>query len=162
MDFSNIKTITIPEGIVQKIVSAGVTLWQAVTYKNWVKYSTEADGETIYNGGLGYKDGFRIRSGGAEGADTKATCTGFIPFNKGDVLRIHPKFTGENTINTINFADGNFNNIGQMNDSGSAYGICASNKSVYKTAEIDGVSTLTYTDSFDQSISLLITASYKY
>jgi hypothetical protein len=34
--------------------------------RNEVRYSTEADGVTIYNGGLGYKYGYRVRSGGAE------------------------------------------------------------------------------------------------
>ena len=34
--------------------------------KNWVPYSTEADGITIYNDGLGYKEGYRLSSSGAE------------------------------------------------------------------------------------------------
>jgi hypothetical protein len=78
-------------------------LWQAVTYKNWVKYSTESDGITIYNGGLGYKDGYRIRSGGAESGTKNGVCTGYIPYVKGDKLYIYPPFTGLNTINAINF-----------------------------------------------------------
>lgn len=124
MDFSSVKAITIPEGIVKKIVAAGKTIWQAVTYKNWVRYSTESDGTTIYNGGLGYKEGWRVRSGGAEAESSFAVCTGFIPFKKGDILRISPKFSGQNTVNTLNFSDSSFTNLGQYNDNTAAYGIC--------------------------------------
>lgn len=89
MDFSNIKAITIPEGIVTKIVSGGVTLWQAIiaTYKNWVKYSTESDGVTIYNGGLGCMYGFRMNSSGDVKEQTGANHTGYIPMTFGDVIR---------------------------------------------------------------------------
>jgi hypothetical protein len=117
-----------------------------------VKYSTEADGVTIYNGGLGYKDGYRIRSGGAESASNNCVCTGFIPLKAGDTLRIYPPFRGFNTNNTINFADGNFGNLGQINDSGSAYGICATNRNAYMTSVVNGVTTLTLTDANDASI----------
>jgi hypothetical protein len=58
--------------------------------------STEKDGITIYNGGLGYKNGYRVRSGGAEVTQQSAVCTGFIPFVKGDKLYIYPPFTGLN------------------------------------------------------------------
>lgn len=151
MDFSKFKKLTIGGVELKQLFINGIQVWKS-GYKNWVKYSTEADGVTIYNGGLGYKDGYRIRSGGAESAQYYGTITGFIPFKKGDVLRIYPKFTGQNTINTINFADSNFGNLGQINDSGAAYGICATNRDNYLTQVIDGVSTLTYGDSIDQSI----------
>lgn len=64
MDFSNVKSITIPEGKVKRILSGSTVLWQS-GYTNLVPLSTEADDKTIYNGGLGYKNGYRIRSGGA-------------------------------------------------------------------------------------------------
>lgn len=90
MDFSSIKAITIPEGIVKKIVSAGVTLWQAVqavSYKNWVPYAIDTDG-SIYNGGLGYIDGTRLSSSGGTSASATTTTTGFIPAKAGDTIRI--------------------------------------------------------------------------
>jgi len=151
MDFSQVKAITIPEGAVTKIVSGDIILWQASTYlyKNWAKYSTENDGVTIYNSGVGYKDGYRVRSGGAEQQYAGGCCTGFIPFKVGDTLRIYPSFSGENALNAINFSDGSFNNLGQVTDSGVYYGICNSS---YKTSVVDGVSTLTLTDSHDSSI----------
>lgn len=141
MDFSVIKALTIPEGEVTKIEANGVVLWQAVTYKNWAKYSTEADGTTIYNNGLGYKDGYRVRSGGAEAAHDTATCTGFIPFKKGDILRIYPTFTGQNTQNAINFSDASRTNIGQQTAT-SSYGICQANQSLWLASVnnvVDGV-----------------------
>lgn len=89
MDFSNIKAITISEGVVTKIVSGGATLWQTITetYKNWVKYSTESDGVTIYNGGLGCMYGFRMNSSGDVKEQAYANHTGYIPMKFGDVIR---------------------------------------------------------------------------
>lgn len=89
MDFSSIKAISIPEGVVTKIMSAGVVLWQTVTeaFKNWVKYSTESDGKTIYNGGLGYKGGYRLSSSGAEKESDYCTTFGYIPAKGGDTIR---------------------------------------------------------------------------
>lgn len=127
--------------------------------KNWVNYSTESDGVTIYNGGLGYKDGSRVRSGGTEASEASSVCTGFIPFKPGDTLRIYPPFEGGNTTNTINFSDANFNNLGQVTDSGSYYGICLG-KTFYKSTIIDGVSTLTYTNQFDSQIQYIRVTQY--
>lgn len=115
IDFSKVKKISIPEGVVKKIVAAGKTIWQAVTYKNWVLYSTESDGKTIYNGGLGYKNGCRVRSGGAETAHGLAACTGFIPAKGGDIVR----FSGYdvkkvNVGNSINVSNASFSNMGQI------------------------------------------------
>lgn len=57
-----------------------------VSYTNQVLISTDADGN-VYNG-TGYKDGYRISSSGAEAALRSATATGFIPFTKGQTIRI--------------------------------------------------------------------------
>lgn len=57
-----------------------------VNYTNQVTISTDADGN-VYNG-TGYKDGYRISSSGAEAALRSATATGFIPFTKGQTIRI--------------------------------------------------------------------------
>ena len=140
IDFSVVKAITIPEGVVMKIVSAGVTLWELATdtIKNWVKYSTEADGKTIYNGGLGYKDGYRIRSGGAEQAQTGARHTGFIPVKAGDIVRFYGwNFSYASAANAVNFSDGTFTNLGQFTTQPASYGICSGNApSVTKVNDI--------------------------
>ena len=57
-----------------------------VSYTNQVLISTDADGN-VYNG-TGYKDGYRINSSGAEAALSGFTTTGFIPFTKGQTIRI--------------------------------------------------------------------------
>lgn len=162
MDFSNIKAIKIPEGVVTKITALGRVIWSAtVAIKNWVKYSTINDGKTIYNNDLGYKDGYRIRSGGTEGVLSDATCTGFIPLKNGDTLRISPAFTGKNTQNAINFADGSFTNLGQITDNGTGYGICSGKVNLYKTQLVNGVSTLTLTANHDANIRYVRITNYK-
>lgn len=133
IDFTGVKAITIPEGDVKQITrkSDGVVLWKS-GYKNWVKYSTESDGKTIYNGGLGYKNGYRVRSGGAEGADAYGACTGFIPVKGGDVIRISGcDFAHAANGNAINVSDASFTNIGQFTMIPAQYGIFASSYSAY-------------------------------
>lgn len=152
IDFTKIKKLTIGGIELKQLLINGIQVWKS-GYKNWVKYSTEADGVTIYNNGLGYKDGYRIRSGGAEGSSTNGSCTGFIPLKIGDTLRIYPPFDGGNTYNAINFSDATFTNIGQITDDGAAYGTCDSNGKLYKSTVINGVSTLTLTDKHDSRIA---------
>lgn len=57
-----------------------------VSYTNQVPISTDADG-SVYNG-TGYKDRYRINSSGAAVALSGFTATGFIPFTKGQTIRI--------------------------------------------------------------------------
>lgn len=122
----------------------GETGGDTASYKNWVKYSTESDGETIYNNGLGYKDGYRIRSGGAEAEKYDATITGYIPFTKADKLYIYPQFVSRNTENAINFFNSSFENIGQITDGEAGYGICANDsvRLMFLPQKVDGVSVL--------------------
>lgn len=133
-------TITVSyEGKTTTIIVIGVAVQ---SYTNLVPLSTEADGKTIYNNGLGYKDKARIRSGGAEAQYDYGACTGFIPFVKGEKLYIFPPFYGGNSENAINFADASFTNLGQITDSGVGYGICEGNPSAFKTKVENGVSVL--------------------
>ena len=142
-DFSQFPRLEIGGKRVKQITrkSDGLVLWSA-GYINMVPLSTTDDGVTIYNGGLGYKNGYRIRSGGAEAAADNAVCTGFIPFKTGDVLRIYPAFIGRNTDNAINFADASFTNLGQRVDVGGGYGICTTNSALWGACEtvVNGVS----------------------
>ena len=57
-----------------------------VNYTNQVTISTDADGN-VYNA-VGYKDGYRINSSGAEAEYRGYITTGFIPFTKGQTIRI--------------------------------------------------------------------------
>ena len=141
MNLSDYKKLTIGGIELKSLTINGVLAWKS-GYKNWVKYSTEADGVTIYNGGLGYKDHYRIRSSGAEQQQDYITITGFIPFVKGDKLYIYPPFSGQNTANTVTFYDSSFTCLGQITDSGAAYGFCANNGSKFKTKVVNGISVL--------------------
>ena len=156
--FANTKALAIPEGEVVKVECNSVVLWEKPSsIKNWVQYSLESDGKTIYNGGLGYKEGYRLRSSGVEAEYAGIVCTGFIPFIKGDVLRISPRFTGLNTANTLNYYDSTFTHLGQVTDTGSGYGICntAALVALYRSTVVNGVSVVTYTDEFDSRIAYI-------
>ena len=113
---------------------------QEEVFNNWIPYSTEDDDITIYNNGLGYKDGWRVRSGGGEIEDEYGSITGYIPLKVGDTLRIYPHFVSLNTQNTINFYDESFAVIGQITNSGSVYGSCTAN---YQPLTTDEFSVLT-------------------
>lgn len=134
IDFTGVKAITIPEGVVKQITrkSDGVVLWKA-GYKNWVKYSTTNDGKTIYNGGKGYKDGYRLRSGGAEQSTSGASHTGFIPVKGGDVVRISGCNFEDGSANrsALNVSNASFTNIGQFSMIPSNYGIFGSTYKAY-------------------------------
>lgn len=141
MDFANLKSLTIPEGEVAEITCNGVLLWKG-GHTNLVPLSTEADDKTIYNGGLGYKNGYRIRSGGAEGDDSNASHTGFIPLKGGDVVRMsgYDALATANA-NAINVYDASHAVLGQIT-SGSAiygYGFFASTWSDYNWGKSKGV-----------------------
>lgn len=129
--FTNTQALVIPEGEVVKIDVDGVVLWELVTesYKNWVKYSTESDGTTIYNNGKGYKVGYRVRSGGAEIESARSTITGYIKVTGGDVIRVSgADFLVASTENAINVSDASFTNLGQIvGNTSPGYGIFETN-----------------------------------
>ena len=137
MDFSKIKRFHM-DGIELKSISInGVHVWTG--FKNWVRYSVESDGVTIYNGGLGYKNGYRIRSGGGEGELASSAHTGFIPVKAGDVIRIGGmNFSSAHSHGSaLNVADSSFTNIGQFSMTSGQYGIFA--ESAYRTYGKDSV-----------------------
>lgn len=84
MDFSTVKSLTIPEGEVTKITFKSTVLWEAVTYTDQVPISTDTDG-SIFNG-TGYIDNRRLSSSGglSSSAQNGSVTTGFIPFPDGD------------------------------------------------------------------------------
>lgn len=124
IDFTKIKKLTIGGVELKQLFINGIQVWKS-GYKNWVRYSTEADGVTIYNGGKGYKEGYRIRSGGAEGATDHGSCTGFIPVNGGDAVYFSGwDFAKNQNENAVNVANSSFTNIGQFAGQGE-YGIFA-------------------------------------
>lgn len=139
--FDNAKTITFAGKAVKKLELAGKKIWETVTYKNWVKFSTEADCVTIYNGGLGYKDGYRIRSGGAEATIEDASCTGYIPVKAGYSIRLSGyDATYRGTQNAINVYDESHTNLGQtIANSDNGYGIIGNTWKDYNWRGANGV-----------------------
>lgn len=55
---------------------------------NLMRLSTETDGKTIYNGGLGYKNNTRLNSSAVETALTGYAVCGYIKAKAGDVVRV--------------------------------------------------------------------------
>lgn len=140
-DFSDYVRIEIPEGRVKKITDgSGRVIWSA-GYVNQVPLSTTEDGKTIYNT-TGYKYPVRIRSGGAEGTGDACACTGFIPAQGGDIIRVSGcKFSETNNGNAINVSDASFANIGQIvgNYAAAGYGIFAASVGTYEDYTFDDI-----------------------
>lgn len=125
IDLTGIKKLVIGGVELKKLAVNGVEVWSS--YTNWVPLSINADG-TIYNG-TGYKNGYRIRSGGAEATFGSASCTGFIPVKGGDVVRLSGyDVEAAYNANAINVSDASFTNLGQITPSyaDAGYGIFAS------------------------------------
>lgn len=125
-------------------VHAVVTVNDEIVYAftNRVKTSTEADDVTIYNGGLGYKNGYRIRSGGTEATIGYGACIGYLPAVGGDVVRMfgYDALAVQNA-NAINVFDKNHTNLGQtVAGSGTAgYGIFNATWAEYNWFRTQGV-----------------------
>ena len=123
LDFSQLKQLNINGIKLEQLFINGTRVWKG--YKNWVRYSTESDGVTIYNGGLGYQNGYRVRSEGGYMALNTCAHTGFIPVEAGDVVRISGMHFGNGYSHgsALNVADSNFINIGQFSMFAGTYGI---------------------------------------
>lgn len=77
-------------------------------FTNVLTTAVDKDG-TPYNGGKGYKTGYRISS--SSKAETEATnmcCTGYIPSSKNDIIRIKNAVLSSDTNNNITFYKSDF------------------------------------------------------
>ena len=134
MDLSAYKKISIGGVALKKLALDGVQVWKSGP-TNLVPLSINADG-TIYNG-TGYKDGYRVRSGGAEGAVSNTSCTGFIKVSPGDVVRISGcMFSHSGNSNAINVSDNTFANIGQFTMFPAQYGIFNDKYTAYSSGSV--------------------------
>lgn len=165
-DFSTVKAITIPEGVVTKIVSAGTTLWQTVTsgYTNLVPLSTDTDG-SIFNG-VGYKTGYRLNSSATEKTATTHVITGFIPYtDASDTIYVSGLLTdGGNSDGSwqngyIFLFDSSYNWVGRVACSTNG-DVCASIiTACERTVDAEGISTIKLTTS-DTNFSYLRLSGY--
>ena len=106
------------------------------TYTNRVPLSTESDGVTIYNNGLGYMNGSRISSSDSgavcKQSDVGVTHTGFIPVRPGQTIRIAGALFHWNGVETaINTYDSTFTANGQVTYGNGDYGIFAKGGNAY-------------------------------
>lgn len=79
MNFSTVKTITIPEGNVTKISHDGSVLWQKPKSFTNLADPTSAD----------WLVGYRLNSSGVPVVAEDTTVTNFIACKKGDILRVN-------------------------------------------------------------------------
>ena len=122
---SRVKEIYIPEGKVSSITKEGNKTFFINGSLNYMPLSINQDG-SIYNDGLGYKQGYRVRSGGVEIAEASCSCIGFLKATSGDVITVRKcDFKSSKTAgNAVNVYDNNFTNLGQMcANADSGYGI---------------------------------------
>lgn len=132
-DLSIFPTMILDGIPIKKLELNGLLIWKAAI--NQISLSINSDG-TIYNS-IGYKDGYRVRSGGAEGAYSAASCSGFIKVNAGDIIRIAGcDFDIVDTSNAINVSDSTFTNIGQFTSQNANYGIFANTYSAYSYTSV--------------------------
>lgn len=158
IEWANIKSIVTPLGEVKSITCDGEILWKT-GYENQVLLSINGDG-SIYNNGLGYKNGYRLSSSGEEKAQTNSTTTGFIPATNGDIIRMSGGsmyVTVSGGYSYIVFYDSAFNKIAHGNwyQKGSNYvnnSTTNINKATsYYTVDENGVTTFTLDVSVDYS-----------
>lgn len=141
MNLPQCKKLVIGGVQLKKLLINGVQAWKS-GYTNRVPESIDENGN-IYNG-RGYKNGYRVRSGGAEGALSGGACTGFIAVKGGDVVRFSGwDFSYPQNGNAVNISNASFANIGQFTTHPAAYGIFASGYTAYSLSSVvresDGV-----------------------
>lgn len=79
-----------------------------INYTNQIPISVDTSGH-IYNG-VGYKEGYRLNSSGAEKAASDHAVTGYIPFTIGDTIRTRG-FKATSASEGIQFYTSTFSNI---------------------------------------------------
>lgn len=131
MIFTGVKSITIPEGVVSRILLGDTVLWKKPSaFKNWLPYATDTDNNVIYGGDYngdgkpdGYKTGTRLSSSGSTSTAGALMCAcGFIPATDGAKIYIKGMRPASGTsayIITYNTAKTKLKNVTilQMNDS---------------------------------------------
>lgn len=142
MHLHNFKKISINGIEMQELSIGGVQIWKSGP-TNLMPLSIEADG-TPYNGGLGYKEGYRVRSGGAEAYySTLSFCTGFIPYQAGQTVRMYSPygFGSDGAVPSVTVYDTNKTVLGQAANNGK-YGIITKTWSNLTAVDENGIISL--------------------
>lgn len=104
-------TVSIP-AVTRDVV---ITAAAVVSRTDVLRQSVSSDG-TLYNGGTGYKSGYRLNSGGNESAASGVYCSGFIPMVSTQTIEFEgielPAASSVgNSYYTIHFYDSTFTRI---------------------------------------------------
>lgn len=104
-------TVSIPAVTGNVVITAAAV----VSRTDVLRQSVSSDG-TPYNGGTGYKSGYRLNSGGNEAAASGVYCSGFIPITNAQTIEFEgislPAVEGvANSKYTIHFYDSTFTRI---------------------------------------------------
>ena len=104
-------TVSIPAVTGNVVITAAAV----VSRTDVLRQSVSSDG-TPYNGGTGYKSGYRLNSGGKEAAASGVYCSGFIPMTNAQTIEFEgialPAATSVGNSNyTIHFYDSTFTRI---------------------------------------------------
>lgn len=148
MIFSNVKSVSIPEGMVTKIANAsGVTLWSKAPEGpvNWVPKSIDTDGSTF--NGKGWIGKKRLSSSGVVKDANYVSTTGFIPAKASDVVRIGGCYWLDSANSSANYVctyDANFTFVGAVNCVGSYGGGTVSGDKNVAVVTLKNTSTIAY------------------
>lgn len=104
-------TVSIPAVTGDVVITAAAV----VSRTDVLRQSVSSDG-TLYNGGTGYKSGYRLNSSGNEAAASGVYCSGFIPMTNAQTIEFDgislPAASGvANSNYTIHFYDSAFTRI---------------------------------------------------
>ena len=103
------KMYVLPDGYIYAYMTETVT----VNPTNRLKKAIASDG-TLYNGGKGWKNGYRLNSSGVEGTLSSYNVTGFISAKFGDTLRFKEISSIDNSNTHINFYDASFTHLNML------------------------------------------------
>ena len=108
---ANTGTVSIPAVTGNVVITAAAV----VSRTDVLRQSVSSDG-TLYNGGTGYKSGYRLNSGGNEAAASGVYCSGFIPMVNTQTIEFEgielPAASSVgNSKYTIHFYDSTFTRI---------------------------------------------------
>ena len=104
-------TVSIPAVTGDVVITAAAV----VSRTDVLRQSVSSDG-TLYNGGMGYKSGYRLNSGGNESAASGVYCSGFIPMVSTQTIEFEgielpAAYSVGNSYYTIHFYDSTFTRI---------------------------------------------------
>lgn len=145
-------TVSIPAVTGNVVITAAAV----VSRTDVLRQSVSSDG-TLYNGGTGYKSGYRLNSGGNEAAASGVYCSGFIPMVSTQTIEFEgielpAALNIGNSYYTIHFYDSTFTRIAKsqyqaqdvFHTSSIGSGTTDSSRNYIKTFKPTGVSGLAY------------------